>query len=77
LGPDDFQTEAAPGRTPGIDPDLEDLPLAEALDEFKARLIRRALSIAQGNQTAAAKRLGLRQPNLSRMMRTLGISLKD
>ena len=52
---------------------LENLPLSEAVDEFKARLVRRALMLERGNQTRAAKRLGVRQPNLSRLMRSLGI----
>jgi transcriptional regulator with GAF, ATPase, and Fis domain len=47
------------------------------VDEFKARLVRRALMLERGNQTRAAKRLGLRQPNLSRLMRMLGISSNE
>lgn len=48
-------------------------PLMEAVDEFKRTLIRKALESTKGNQTQAAKLLGLRQANLSRMMKTLGI----
>ncbi|MCS6924582.1 MAG: sigma 54-interacting transcriptional regulator [Candidatus Binatia bacterium] len=48
-------------------------PLMTAVNEFKRALIRRALQVAQGNQTRAATLLGLRQANLSRMMKTLGI----
>jgi Nif-specific regulatory protein len=48
-------------------------PLVEAVDEFKRTLIRQALATTKGNQTHAAKLLGLRQANLSRMMKTLGI----
>jgi len=52
----------------------ETLPsLVEAVDEFKRTLIRKALATTKGNQTHAAKLLGLRQANLSRMMKTLGI----
>jgi transcriptional regulator with GAF, ATPase, and Fis domain len=43
------------------------------VDEFKRSLIRRALQVTKGNQTQAARLLGLRQANLSRMMKTLGI----
>jgi Nif-specific regulatory protein len=77
LGPEDFEIETA--RVPQGDEgeSLENLPLSEALDHFKAKMIRRALTVEKGNQTKAAKRLGLRQPNLSRMMRTLGIELGD
>jgi transcriptional regulator with GAF, ATPase, and Fis domain len=49
------------------------LPLMQAMDEFKGTLIRRAMEVAGGNQTHAAKLLGLRQGNLSRLMKTLGI----
>jgi Nif-specific regulatory protein len=48
-------------------------PLTQAMDEFKGALIRRAMEIAGGNQTQAAKLLGLRQGNLSRLMKVLGI----
>ena len=75
LGPDDFQLAA--DRLASEGGEIENLPLAEAVDEFKARLVRRALMLERGNQTRAAKRLGIRQPNLSRMMRLLGIQLSD
>jgi Nif-specific regulatory protein len=51
----------------------EALPLAQAVDAFKLRRIRSALDAAQGNQTEAAKLLGMRQSNLSRLMKTLGM----
>lgn len=50
-----------------------DLPLAEAVEAFKRLRIRQALATAEGNQTKAAQLLGLPRPNLSRMMRTLGL----
>ena len=49
------------------------LPLAEAVEAFKRLRIRQALATAEGNQTKAAQMLGLPRPNLSRMMRTLGL----
>jgi Nif-specific regulatory protein len=49
------------------------LPLAEAVDEFKRAMIRKTLEATAGNQTQAAKILGLRQSNFSRMLKTLGI----
>jgi Nif-specific regulatory protein len=76
LGEDDFPLELG-GPKEGIDDRLENMPLSEAVDEFKVRLVRRALMLERGNQTKAAKRLGLRQPNLSRLMRSLGIHTGD
>lgn len=72
LSEEDFLTDHGKLETDKGD-HLENLPLSEAVDEFKARLVRRALMLERGNQTRAAKRLGVRQPNLSRLMRSLGI----
>ena len=47
--------------------------MAEAMNEYKRALIRKALDASGGNQTQAAELLGLRQGNLSRMIKTLGI----
>jgi Nif-specific regulatory protein len=49
------------------------LPLAEAVEAFKRLRIRQALAAAEGNQSKAAQVLGLPRPNLSRMMKTLGL----
>ena len=49
------------------------LPLAEAVEAFKRMRIRHALDAADGNQSKAAQALGLPRPNLSRMMKTLGL----
>jgi Nif-specific regulatory protein len=49
------------------------VPLTEALDAFKEQRIRAALEAAHGSQTRAAKLLGLRQSNLSRLMKSLGM----
>src|SRR5262249_31561888 len=51
----------------------EELPLAEAIDLFTRRRVREALEEANGSQTEAAKRLGLPQSNLSRLMKRLGL----
>jgi Nif-specific regulatory protein len=54
----------------GID---ESLPLAEAIAAFKRARVRRALEMAGGNQTLAAKRLGVQPSNLSRLLHTMGL----
>jgi DNA-binding NtrC family response regulator len=54
----------------GID---ETLPLAEAIVTFKRARVRQALEVAGGNQSQAAKLLGLQPSNLSRLMHTLGL----
>ena len=51
----------------------EKLPLAEAVDLFTRMRVREALEEANGSQTEAAKRLGLPQSNLSRLMKRLGL----
>ena len=51
----------------------DQLPLAEAVEAFKRLRIRHALEAAAGNQSRAAQLLGLPRPNLSRMMKTLGL----
>jgi len=47
------------------------LPLAEALTIFKRARVLQALEMARGNQSQAAKILGLQPSNLSRLMHTL------
>ncbi len=49
------------------------LPLAEAITAFKRARVRQALEEAGGNQSQAAKRLGLPPSNLSRLLRTLSL----
>jgi Nif-specific regulatory protein len=49
------------------------LPLGEAVETFKRERIRHALDNAAGNQSKAAQELGLSRPNLSRMMKSLGL----
>jgi Nif-specific regulatory protein len=49
------------------------LSLSEAVDAFKMQRIRAAMEQAGGNQTRAAELLGMRQSNLSRLMKSLGL----
>ncbi len=51
----------------------EELLLAEAVDLFTRTRVRQALVKANGSQTEAAKRLGLPQSNLSRLMKRLSL----
>ena len=51
----------------------DELDLREAIDFFTRLRITRVLSTANGNQTDAARRLGLPQSNLSRLMKRLGL----
>ena len=54
---------------------LDTLPLSEAVEGYKTRRVRQALAQTGGNQSRAAELLGVRQSNLSRLMKALGISL--
>jgi DNA-binding NtrC family response regulator len=49
------------------------LTLAEALIAFKRARVLGALEMAHGNQSQAAKLLGIQPSNLSRLMHTLGL----
>src|SRR5262247_574692 len=49
------------------------LPLNEAVEVFKRVRVQHALTKAGGNQSLAAKSLGLQPSNLSRLMSTLGL----
>jgi Nif-specific regulatory protein len=49
------------------------LPLSEAVEAFTRTWVRKALQTVGNNQTEAAKRLGLPQSNLSRLMKRLGL----
>jgi Nif-specific regulatory protein len=59
---------APPGQA--IDPLL---PLSAAMEAFKRIRVRQALEAVNGNQTKAAQVLGLPRPNLSRLMKQLGL----
>ncbi len=52
---------------------IDALPLAEAVEAYKAHRVREALTAASGNQTRAAEILGMRQSNLSRLLKSIGI----
>jgi Nif-specific regulatory protein len=47
--------------------------LADRVRAFKRGTVLEALSLSDGNQTRAAELLGVKQSNLSRMMKTLGL----
>jgi transcriptional regulator with GAF, ATPase, and Fis domain len=49
------------------------LPLADALEVFKRVRIREVLEATGGNQTEAAKLLGLPPSNFSRLMKRMGL----
>jgi len=51
----------------------DDLELREAIDAFTRLRVTRVLAAAGGSQTDAARRLGLPQSNLSRLMKRLGL----
>ncbi len=76
---DDFPLEIrSPESTPPVaappyPAGLENLPLAEAVDQLKRTLIRKALDRANGSQAEAAHALGLQGSNLSRLMKSLGL----
>ncbi len=55
----DRDAAALPGSAAPFPHDLADLPLQEALDEFRIRMMQRALREARYNQRLAARRLGL------------------
>jgi Nif-specific regulatory protein len=51
----------------------ETLPLTDAVEAFTRIRVHQVLQAAGNNQTEAAKRLGLPQSNLSRLMKRLGL----
>jgi len=60
------------GAPPPEAPD-DSLPLSDAVEEFKRLRVRHVLEQTDWNQTEAARRLGLPQSNLSRLMKRLGL----
>jgi transcriptional regulator with GAF, ATPase, and Fis domain len=68
------QTVPIPGETFDYFGSIDaTLFLAEAVNVFKRSRVRQALEVAGGNQSLAAKRLGVQPSNLSRLMHTLGL----
>ncbi|MCA9322943.1 MAG: nitric oxide reductase transcriptional regulator NorR [Planctomycetes bacterium] len=61
-------TAAVPTR-----PDAPDLPLSEAVDEYRRQLIRHAVEANGGNWAAAARTLGMHRSNLHTLAKRLGI----
>jgi transcriptional regulator with GAF, ATPase, and Fis domain len=77
LTPGDFPPEVRARAVPAAPVTGEvaaDLPLPEAVEAFKRARIRAALARTGHNQTRAAAILGMRQSNLSRLMKSLGIA---
>jgi len=75
LGPD-FTREPTPGQSPtptGPLPLNSDLPLKEAIVEYKRHLIESALAANQGNWAAAARALGMHRSNLHHLATRLGL----
>ncbi|MEZ4264910.1 MAG: sigma 54-interacting transcriptional regulator [Myxococcota bacterium] len=75
LAPDRPPTGASSASHPcGVE---DDLPLADAVREFKRLRILAALDRTGGNQRKAAALLGVAESNLSRTMKTLGLRTDD
>ncbi len=51
----------------------DDIDYEDAVGEFEKRFIRRVLEKANGNQSKAAKTLGIHRNTLSRKMEELGL----
>jgi two-component system, NtrC family, nitrogen regulation response regulator NtrX len=64
---------SGPSSTPELPSTQLSTSLTDELDAYERTLILRALSAANGNITAAARRLQTDRPNLYRRMRRLGI----
>jgi anaerobic nitric oxide reductase transcription regulator len=68
-------TVPSPGqaRDHGEPAEVEDLPMKEAVDDFKRRLVEERLRQHQGNRAATAKSLGMDRGNFSRLAKRLAI----
>jgi Nif-specific regulatory protein len=79
ITPADFPAEIRQAARPleNTDPGMQGidmtLPLNEAIEAFKRARVQHALIKAGGNQSLAAKSLGLQPSNLSRLLSTLGL----
>jgi DNA-binding NtrC family response regulator len=70
----DLPPEVTGGRSAGdLPPSAERGPLAAQLRALKARAVGEALAACDHNQTRAAALLGIKQSNLSRLMKSLGL----
>ena len=72
IEPDDLPRAIQSGTRAG-GPALE-RPLKELVDEFQRSVVQEALRAADGNKTAAAKRLGMSLRGLYKLLERLGIS---
>jgi DNA-binding NtrC family response regulator len=45
------------------------------VDRFRRRLVERALQECNGNRTQASKMLGVKRPNLVKLIKRLGVDL--
>ena len=70
--PQDMREETVDGEE-AYRPNGETLPLRDAIDAFTRDYVRRTLAASRGQQTEAARRLGMPQSNLSRLMKRLGL----
>jgi transcriptional regulator with PAS, ATPase and Fis domain len=70
----DMLSEHVRGATPRLDVSTEellgDLPLSEAVDALKRRMIRAAIEMT-GSKTRAAEKLGIPRQSLQKMMKRL------
>ena len=76
LGIDLLPTEILRGEDPASPPVFASdglVPLREAEQEFRKQHLRRALAVTGGNQTKAAKILGIQRSSLNRQMKELGL----
>jgi anaerobic nitric oxide reductase transcription regulator len=63
----------APAAQLAVESELDGLPLAEAVEEFRRRRVRQSLERAGGSWAEAARRLGMDRGNLHRLARRLGL----
>ena len=54
-------------------PNLDNLPYSAAIDAYRRDMILKALAQSKGNRTAAAKKLGLHEKSLLRLIKSLRI----